>query len=446
MSQGFTGAGQGAARLASTASTASLTLPAGPMIATYPISGTSPITAITAAQDGRLALLEFASTGCRVVMGGNLLINGDYLSSVSGVLMLIANGGNWEEVTRTSAILQPYNACPNGGFEGWQFGTSFAAIADAVYFADRWVSNKSGAGIWTIAQDSSVPAVAWNAAAASWSAKVTVTTADASIAAGDLYAIYTAIEGYDIRDLMNGFAVSWWARAHRTGTYCASFVNKAFNRSYIVEYTIAVADTWQYFTAVVPAPIGTWTLDTQIGMYCLFSLAMGSTFGSGASASTWLSTGSYTTANQINGVAATSDTFSLWGLNVVPGTVPQPYHPMPFPLLWERLRRYCQKFAAGTSGAYATSFSNSTTDAYAVLYLPTSMLGVPTSVFSAASTFWHYQLSGTFTPTAIVTAAAGPDRVRCYMSGMSGLTNGAAGLMMDSGAGSSSILLTANPT
>jgi len=382
-------------------------------------------------------------------MGNNLIINGDYFSTAGGILVLVSNGSVWEEVTRSNAILQPYNAVPNGDFRGWtRPGTiagQFTAPANNTQNADRWYWNFGGTGVVNVLQDTSLPAVAYNMPGAIYSAKINVTTADTSLAASDLYAYYTIIEGYDFQPLANGFAVSWWAKAHRTGTYCAAFINKAFNRNYIVEYNIAQADIWQYFTAVVPTPTGTWTYDSQLGMYCIFSLAVGSNFGSGSAANTWLTSGQYTTANQINGVAATSDTFSLWGLNVVPGTVPQPITLMPWALQQVRLQRYCQRLIAGNSGAYANSFSDGTNTAYAVIHLPTSMLGVPSTIFSPASTFWHYQLGGVFTPTAIVTAAAGTERIRCQMTGMSGLTNGAAGLFMDSGGGTSSILLESNP-
>jgi hypothetical protein len=383
-----------------------------------------------------------------VAMGGNLLINGDYLSTAGGILALLANGSNWEEVTRTQTVLQPYNAVPNGDFRGWTrpftTGSQFTSTIDGQYTADRWVTNKAGTAVWDVVRDTSLPAVAYNMPGSLYSYKVNVTTADASIAANELYAFYTAIEGYDFQPLANGFAASWWAKAHRTGTYCLGFFNKAFNRSYIVEYVITVADTWQYFTAVVPAPTGVWPYDTQVSMYCAFNLAAGSNW-TGASANSWMTSGAYVTANQINGVAATSDTFSVWGLNIVPGTVPQPLQPMPIPLQMERLRRYCQRLAPGVAGRYGLSLNDSTTTTVVHIPLPTPMVGVPAATFSAASGFWIYSVGGTFTITGMVTSTPGPGLYVLQTSGSAGLTNGFAGMLMDANVGTSSILLEANP-
>jgi hypothetical protein len=254
--QGLTGAVSGAAaRAASTASAGSLTLPAAPLIATYPITGTTTITSITAGSPGQIALLEFASAGCRVVMGSNLVLNGDYLSTASGILTLVANGSNWEEVTRTSAIPQaPQNALVNGNFSVWQRGTSFPGLGSGLFFADRWQWSYTGAANITMAQDTSVPTVGTNAVNTPYSAKLTVpTTPDTSIAAGDLYVISQNIEGYDYRALTNGMALSFWVKAHRTGIYCVSFRNSGNDRSYVAEYTINAADTWEYKTVIVPA-------------------------------------------------------------------------------------------------------------------------------------------------------------------------------------------------
>lgn len=346
MSHGLTGAVSGAsARASSTASTTNMTLPANISPATYPITGTSPIASITASpQDGKVALLEFQSDGCRVIRGGNLLINGDYISTAGGILALVANGSNWEEITRTQTVIQPYNALPNSDFRGWQrpftTGSQYTNPANNSYTADRWQwNNPAGTGVVNVVRDTSLPAIAYNMPATQYSARIDVTTADVAMAAADVYGFYSVAEGLDIQELANGFAVSWWVKAHRTGTYCLAFANRAFNRSYVVEYVIAVADTWQYFTAVVPAPIGSWAYDNQIGMYCYFCLAAGSNY-IGASANTWLTTSSFATASQINGVAATSDTFSVWGLNVVPGSVPQPICLMPWPIQLTRLQRY----------------------------------------------------------------------------------------------------------
>jgi hypothetical protein len=424
-----------------------MTLPAAPLIATFPITGIANITSITAGQAGQIALLEFASQGCRVVMGGNLLINGDYLSTAGGFLVLAANGSNWEEVNRTSTIIQPYNAAPNGDFRGWArpftTGTQFTAPANNTQTADRWYWNFQGTGVVNVLQDTSLPAVGANMPGSLFSGKINVTTADTSLAASDLYAYYTIIEGYDFQPLINGFAASWWAKAHRTGTYCVSFLNRAFNRSYIVEYNISVADTWQYFTAVVPAPTGTWNFDTAIGMYCVFSLAEGTTWGSGTAGS-WLTSGSYATANQVNGVAATSDTFSVWGLNVVPGTVPQPFLPMPFALQLERLKRYYQIIVIG-GGDVGVGSCATTNTGYVARALATEMGGAPSLILSSVAHFSAFVNGSTVLATLVNNQNSARSMELAFSTAGTPFVAGGACLILANSA-SSLLALEWNPT
>jgi hypothetical protein len=106
MSHSFTGMGQANARVASTASAASLTLPAAPLIATYPITGTTTINDIFASQNAKIVILEFVSAGCQVTSVGNIdLIGNNFISSVGRTLTLESDGSIWREVCRGGVIL-----------------------------------------------------------------------------------------------------------------------------------------------------------------------------------------------------------------------------------------------------------------------------------------------------------------------------------------------------
>jgi hypothetical protein len=186
--QGLTGAENiTPLRLGSTASAASLTLPTGPYIGIYPITGTTTITSIAAGLSGQIAILEFASAGCQVTNGSNLKLITDYISTAYGELTLEYDGTNWVEQSRTSWPTRPLNVLPNGEFIVWQRGTSFAALANAGFAADmwRWQNALGGAGVVTVSRDTSVPSVAANAINTPYSLKVAVATADTSIAATD---------------------------------------------------------------------------------------------------------------------------------------------------------------------------------------------------------------------------------------------------------------------
>jgi len=85
------------------------------------------------------------------------------------------------------------NVIINGNFDIWQRGTSFTAPASTDYTTDRFLWGFGGTGVVDILQSTSVPDNT-----SKFSLQIDVTTADASIAAGDNYGIQTRIEGYDI--------------------------------------------------------------------------------------------------------------------------------------------------------------------------------------------------------------------------------------------------------
>src|SRR6185295_2888348 len=157
-----------------------------------------------------------------------------------------------------------------------------------------------------------------------YSLKISITTADASIAAGDYAQVYTAIEGYRIDRLIWGggsFAhsvgFSFWVKAHRTGIY-SGVINGNNARSYPFEYTVNTADTWEYKTFVIPGDTaGTWITDSGVGIYIIWVMAVGST--NAGTAGAWTGSNLKGTTNQVNGVAATSDTFQLTGVALVDG-------------------------------------------------------------------------------------------------------------------------------
>ena len=94
----------------------------------------------------------------------------------------------------------------------WQRGTSFSAVANGAYTADRFYYIKAGSGVNLISKDTDVPSS--TNAYTQHSFGVNVTTADLSIAASDLYAIGQKIEGYNVSSLGLGRLVFVKLRYH----------------------------------------------------------------------------------------------------------------------------------------------------------------------------------------------------------------------------------------
>lgn len=204
--------------------------------------------------------------------------------------------------------------CPivNGDFNIWQQGTSFVAIASGDYSTDRFVYQKVGTMVHTISRDTDVPTVVQSGHNSNHSAKIDCTTADAAIAAGD-YAIFgQRIEGYNFQSLVSKtFYYLFWVKATKTGIYCVSFRNDGNDRSYVAEYTINSASTWERKVITIPFDFsgGTWDYINGIGLRVNWALAAGATFRTTANA--WQNGNFLATANQVNACDSTANDFYI---------------------------------------------------------------------------------------------------------------------------------------
>jgi len=232
------------------------------------------------------------------------------------------------------------NRIINGNFDIAQRGTSFAAIANDAYSLDRWTWGQIGAMVCTVSQSTDVPNNTFQS-----SYKVDVTTVDSSIAAGDYAFVSQKIEGYNVRDLISTtFTLSFWAKSPKTGVHCVSFSNSGQNRSYIKEYTVAVANTWEYKTVTVAGGLitaGTWDWTNGEGLEVGFSLATGSTYQTTADA--WQTGDFLATANQVNVMDNTANDFFLTGVQLEPGGVATPFERRSFGAELALCQRYFEK-------------------------------------------------------------------------------------------------------
>jgi hypothetical protein len=215
----------------------------------------------------------------------------------------------------------------------------------AFYATDRWFGfGMTTAGVFTLNRSTSSPTGFTNSLAA------TCTTADASIAAGDRYFVNQAIEGFNAADLGFGaagaqaVALSFWVQSSLTGTYCATLINSAGDRSYVAEYSIAVANTWEYKTIYIPGDTtGTWLSDNGIGVGVRFTLATGTTYQTTANA--WAAGNFNATSNQVNWMSSSSSrTFRITGVQLEPGTVATPFERRSYGQELALAQRYYQVF------------------------------------------------------------------------------------------------------
>ena len=238
----------------------------------------------------------------------------------------------------------------------WQRQTTFTGPTTGSYTADRWKYNFSGSGVNDILKTADSPTASAAGIYSTSCLHADVTTADASIAAGDNYTIQYIVEGYDISPAGFGqsgtrnITLSFWHKHTITGTYCVGFNNSSVDRSYVAEYTQSVADTWELATITLAVDTtGTWLYTNGGGLLLWFTIAAGSTFQT--TAGSWQAGLFYATSNQVNGMSSTSNNFKLALVKLEFGAVATPY---PIELEADVLKR-CQRYYEKTysQGVYA---------------------------------------------------------------------------------------------
>jgi hypothetical protein len=164
--------------------------------------------------------------------------------------------------------------------------------------------------------------------------RLTVNTADTSLAAGEYQLLMQIIEGIRIADFRWGTAAAKQAILRfgfkgPAGTYSAAIRNGPTTRSYIANFTIAVGqaniDTEQVL--VIPGDVtGTWTTGNTYGLSITIGIAAGSTYQGVAG---WQAGSLFSTATNSNGLATAGNVFELFdvGLYLDPNAtgVPPPW-------------------------------------------------------------------------------------------------------------------------
>lgn len=286
----------------------------------------------------------------------------------------LANGRNFK------------NTIINGDFQVWQRGTSFAAIATGAYSADRWKWVNTSAGVVTIAQSTDTPNTS-----SLWSLQVDVTTADASLAAGDVAYVQYSAEGYDVRRYIgNTFALSFYVKSPKAGIHCVSFRNSVNDRSQVLEYTVNAPNTWEKKTVTVDGGLittGTWAWTNGLGLSVNFALASGTTFQTTPNA--WQTGNFLATANQVNCMDSTANNFFLSQVQLELGEDATEFERRPIALELELCQRYFFRWVAEVAGRWMANLQAYTAGAAfgKLLDLPTTMRVRPTVTRSANADF-----------------------------------------------------------
>jgi hypothetical protein len=270
--------------------------------------------------------------------------------------------------------------------------------SNGYHLHDRWKAEfDSTAGRLTMSHDSSAPSGFAN------SMKLACTTADTSIAAGELFIFQQRLEGQNLQAFAKGtsdakpFAVSFYVKGNASATYVAELFDQDNTRH--VAKTFSVTTDWTRVELSFPADTtGAFDDDNARSLDLNIWLHAGSTYSSGTLPATWASN---TSANRAAGISSffdsTSRTFFLTGVQLEVGQNPTDFeHINNFGEELARCQRYFQRYpfiSETTSGLIAHQYS--ATVAYGGFRFKRVMRVEPTmSLTNNASDFTAYNGSG----------------------------------------------------
>ena len=207
----------------------------------------------------------------------------------------------------------------NGSMEVNQDGG--AAVASG-YALDVWKVYRTGPAVIVGSQVTDAPPGYSN------SLKITLTTADAVMAADSTVLIYGGVEGYRAARLGWGtpnaqpLSVGFWTKIHRPGTYSGSVRSgvTTAGRSYAFTFTHNVADAWEYKTITIAGdtvPSAVFPKTNMMAFDIMFTMAAGT--NKQGPANVWQTADKYAANGTINGAAALTDTFQVAGIIMLPG-------------------------------------------------------------------------------------------------------------------------------
>ena len=249
-----------------------------------------------------------------------------------------------------------------------QRGTSFTGQTSGAYYLDRFKTDMSSLGTWTITQSTDVP----TGQGFEKSMKFDCTTADASPSAGDFLYLNQPIEGHNTQSFKFGtsnaesLTLSFWVKSNKTGTYVVRFYDIDNQRVQSQSYTISSASTWEKKTITISGDtVSGPNFDNGYAFAVNWCLGAGTTYTSGTLNTSW---NSVTNANQfvgqVNLADSTSNEWYITGVQLEVGTTASDFEFLPHDVNLRRCQRYFENHTASGSCQIAHAFGSSSARCY----------------------------------------------------------------------------------
>ena len=253
------------------------------------------------------------------------------------------------------------NIIINGDMSVAQRGTSFTGQTGGAYYLDRFKTDISGLGTWTIEQVTDVP----TGQGFKKSMRFRCTTADASPAAGDFLYLNQPIEGFNTASFKFGTAnaesltLSFWVKGDKTGTHIVRFYDIDNGRSLSKAYTINSALTWEKKTITISGDtVSGPNYDNGYAFAINWCLGAGTNYTSGTLNESWNSNvDANAFVGQVNVADSTSNAWYITGVQLEVGTSASDFEFLPYDVTFQRCQRYYE-ICEGGKEFYVAGSSN----------------------------------------------------------------------------------------
>ena len=309
------------------------------------------------------------------------------------------------------------NIIHNGDFKIAQRGASSTGLgaASGYFTVDRfYMQSAATAGRYTMAQVADGPAGFANCL------KLTTTTADTSIAAGEYLLLSSNIEGQDLQHLKKGTAsaeqvtVSFWVKGNAAALYVCELQDLDTAGGRVNTQSFAVTTSWNRIELTFAGDTtGALNDDNGASLGLNFWLHVGSTYGGGTFAgdNTWAG---ITQANRaaVDGFTsifdATSRTFFITGVQMEIGATATEFESRTYGEELALCQRYLPAFTRVAGGAAAGQFpgignGQTTTAGFIVVNFPVPARKSATGV--TVSDVAHFQTGSAGVTSDIVLSA-----------------------------------------
>ena len=342
------------------------------------VSGTVGIDVLSLADDDNSAQIKIQAPSAVTTTTTFTLPDGD--GDAYQVLKTDGSGTlGWVNVAANPSLII------NGAMTISQRGTSFTNLANGQYCLDRFHISKITGGAVDIKQTDDAPTASQAGYLLTKCLHADVTTADASVAASDMYTIKQKIEYKNIAYVGFGqsgtryVTASFWVKSTKTGTFCCYIKDDNHTRAYTKEYTVSASDTWEY--KALTFPVDTSSTSVWNGTSTDTGAELGWTLYSGTdyhiTADTWTTTSNNyapCTSNQVNALDSASNDFKITGVKLEIGSTATDFFHRSYGEELALCQRYFQYFPSGALGRWTNSTLCEIANAF-----PVRMRAVPTN-------------------------------------------------------------------